>query len=461
VTIRDAVRDLIESRDFADFTGNAGQIRFVQALQERGAITSTNLGRFFSALDPAWRQALDWTQIDLPLAEAVTVRKAVRELLVDSGDLAAYTGNAGQIHFVQALKDRGAITSTYLGHIFSALDPAWLRALNWTVINLPLAEAVAMRKAVRELVDGEDSADYLGNAGQIRFVQALQERRAITSTYLAQFYTALDPAWRQTLGWTQIYLSLERAVRMLSSIDAQLAAAAPGPLTPELEGVRQRVAIDPQGRIADWFGGDGLPARLQAFSGRLVGYPVAVQDGVPALVVRLKAPLGYAVYSFSAYSADQSQLAEVEIVMQDGIPSSFLLWSEGQAQPVQANNALLLGERPDTAIKNASGGDGFEREMVDDALPVAEHVERRVLAITLQSILSERYGAAQAQRIIVMFSEFDTWTQDEALPETVAYERLEAEFGVSREDFAGYRDALREWLGSRGFNAGGFAGEDR
>ena len=52
-----------------------------------------------------------------------------------------WQGNGRQIEFVQQLVEDGTITSTYLGHLFSALEPEWRSALGWSFIDLPLKEA--------------------------------------------------------------------------------------------------------------------------------------------------------------------------------------------------------------------------------------------------------------------------------------------------------------------------------
>ena len=118
---------------------------------------------------------------NVPLDQAVAFRAAVWSL-VDSGDAAAWRGNGRQIDFVQQLAGRGAITSTHLGLLFSAIDPAWRAGLGWTAVDLPLLQAIAVRAEVRLLIEKGDAAAWRGNGRQIDFVQQLAAQGTITST---------------------------------------------------------------------------------------------------------------------------------------------------------------------------------------------------------------------------------------------------------------------------------------
>ncbi|CAN7603951.1 hypothetical protein LJR230_004333 [Trinickia sp. LjRoot230] len=72
-----------------------------------------------------------------------------------------------------------------------------------TTGNALLAERTRqMREAVQDLVDSGDFENYIGDAGLLRFAAELNERVELTN--LEHFYHALDPALRQTLGWTSI-----------------------------------------------------------------------------------------------------------------------------------------------------------------------------------------------------------------------------------------------------------------
>lgn len=342
------------------------------------------------------------------------------------------------------------------------LDRVLLRAITsmqngkGMITEVEFERAMALRDEIRHMAERGDFGDYANNAGQIRFAQ---ERANSGTVRLRPSFSVLDADWRTALSWSLIDLPLERAVRVLDLLKAQVAGAGHGPIAPVIDGQKPRVAIDTQGQVVDWFGTDGLPRRLQQFSGRLVGFATTMHDQMPMLMLRLKAPLGYAVYSFSTYLRDPTEPAPLEIVVRDGIPESFVLWDQGHARTIRANHALLLRERPEVATQSI-GHDEFELEAVAQGPSVADRAEQQVLAITLQSVLAARYGQDEAERIVTVFSEFDAWTQDEGLTEEDAYARLADEFGMSEADYAGYKRALRELLSSHGMGASGFTTEE-
>ncbi|TIS72242.1 MAG: hypothetical protein E5W94_31455, partial [Mesorhizobium sp.] len=217
VAFREAVRALFENGEVADWQGNGRQIDFVQQLADAGTITSTNLGHLFGALDPEWRAELGWGIIHLPLEQAVAIRAAVSSLF-ENGSVAAWRGNGRQIDFVQQLRENRTITSTNLGHFFAALDAEWRADLGWTMIGMPLEQAVAFRAAVWALFENGEVAAWQGNGRQIEFIQQLADAGTITSTNLGALFTALDPEWRTELGWSQMNMPLKQAVAFRAAV---------------------------------------------------------------------------------------------------------------------------------------------------------------------------------------------------------------------------------------------------
>ena len=70
-----------------------------------------------------------------------------------------YHGNAGQVKWVRGMKDTGKITSTHLGQIYSVLEDAWVKALGWGYMNMPLEEAERTDDHPQS-DDGESSLDH-------------------------------------------------------------------------------------------------------------------------------------------------------------------------------------------------------------------------------------------------------------------------------------------------------------
>lgn len=92
--------------------------------------------------------------------------------------------------------------SDSLGYLALAALPA--ARYGATTGNALLAERTQqMREAVQDLVDSGDFENYTGDAGMLRFAAELNQR-GVEISDLKYFYHALDPALRQTLGWTSI-----------------------------------------------------------------------------------------------------------------------------------------------------------------------------------------------------------------------------------------------------------------
>ncbi len=201
------------------YKGNAGQIRFVRQMSQEG-VESTNLSQVHTVLDDEWVEVLEWEVMDMPLKEAENLRKLVGELIQDVGRIEQYQGNAGQVQFVQQMKDEGRIKSTHLGHAYSVLEEEWLRILKWKKMDLPLEEAKKMRELVEGfLKDQEQVEEYEGNAGQIRFVQEMKKEQQIKSTHLGHIYTVLDETSVKALRWKKMDMPLDEAVNMRGLVE--------------------------------------------------------------------------------------------------------------------------------------------------------------------------------------------------------------------------------------------------
>ena len=200
VAFRKAVRSLLESGEPADWRGNGRQIDFVQQLADRGDHVDLSWPPVQRPrLGMACRSGMDRSQ---PVARSGDCLPTAIRSLVDGGETASWQGNGRQIDFVQQLVDRGTITSTYLSHLFGALDPDWRTALGWTMLSVPLDQAVAFRAAVQWLAESGEAAFWQGNGRQIDFVQQLAVRGVISSTFLGHLFSVLDPEWRAVLGWS-------------------------------------------------------------------------------------------------------------------------------------------------------------------------------------------------------------------------------------------------------------------
>jgi len=221
IMIRHYLNEVV-SEDMGAYSSKAGQIRFMKKLVEEGKIKSIHLSNFYTALDTEWTDKMGWSKIDLPLKQAVGIRRAVEELVEDEG-YKEYVGNEGQIRFVEELVEEGKIKYTHLGSFYSALESEWTDKdkLGWSVINLPLKQAVEIRRAVEELVESERYKEYVGNNGQIKFVEKLVTGGKIKSTHLGHFYSALESEWtdKDKLGWSKIDLPMEQAVEIRRAVE--------------------------------------------------------------------------------------------------------------------------------------------------------------------------------------------------------------------------------------------------
>lgn len=232
VRFREAVSQLLAKLDENDniaqsYCGDAGQIRFVQALREQKIIKSGHLVALYSALDRDWLGRLGWSRLSLALDQAIHCRNAVRKLVdgCATGDAQSlqFRGDSGQIRFMQRLYDEGHVTSTSLARIASVLDEQWRAALGWTVVNLSIGDAIAYRSIVENLVERVEARDdearaYLGNAGQLRLVEKLRREGTIEAQSLAQLSSALNDEWRTTLGWTRISMALDSAIAFRAAV---------------------------------------------------------------------------------------------------------------------------------------------------------------------------------------------------------------------------------------------------
>lgn len=177
--------------DALQYRGDGGQIRLARQLSDDKRVTTKNLGFLFTALEREWTKVLEWTKIDQSIDDAHNFRTAVEQLRgqirAEEPEALGYRGDSGQVQFVKKLKQDQRITSTNLSSLYSALDRDWLEELGWSKIGLSVDEAVRFREAVSQLLAKLDENDnvaqsHCGDAGQIRFVQALRENRFAFAT---------------------------------------------------------------------------------------------------------------------------------------------------------------------------------------------------------------------------------------------------------------------------------------
>jgi len=225
---------------------------------------------------------------------------------------------------------------------------------------------------------------------------------------------------------------------VLQVLTERVQAAGVSPIETVVRGVRYRVAFEGDS-VVDFFAENGLPRRLQRFNGRIAGYV----DSQGSLTIRLRAPLGYAVYSLGHHLGDRASHVlgddpspiAIEVVLSDGIPSAFRLWVGTGWREVSAAEALILGERPEFALKFE--GDRSEREAVEG--PHGDDVDLRV---SVQALLADQYGKDEGERVLRAFARWDELTQDEGLGETEAHYQIEREFGLSQEQLMTFRREL-------------------
>jgi len=447
VAWRTYVKELVEApaSDRLPYSGKAGLIRVVSELRGAGTIASTSLSTLFRALDAQWIDALQWGFISMPVEEALEWRACVQRLIDGpESDRQPYIGTDGRIRLVTELLHARAITTSNLGQLHSALDADQAAALSWKMTALPLLEASGWRARVRELIDGstEDKGAYLGSSGFIRLAADLHEARVLTSTHLSSLHGALDEEWAATLGWPKIRLTLDAARRVLRTLISEIELNVQGGALPSVDGVPYRVALDSEGQVRDWFDSDGLPRRLQRFTGTIVGYRIPDADQ-PVVSLRLRRPLGYAAYAFARYTPDG--IRAIDITLQDGIPSAFRIWSDDGVRTLSARYLLSHDTLPSGAYQYTSD-DGREIEAVEMSALPENTIENQIVAQSIRALLTRLYGQEQGLHVLEMFVLWDRLTQDEGWADIDAYREVESRHGVSKEQYMKYKAELARAL---------------
>jgi hypothetical protein len=292
-----------------------------------------------------------------------------------------------------------------------------------------------------------DRRPYIGNAGQLRLITELCDAGRISSTYPGNLYRALDAEWVAELRWSRMNVPLSNAVAALRSVEAQVANAGRAPTLPIVDGTCCRVAMTAERHVVDWFGTDGLPRRLQRFSGTIVGYQISDMQDIPLFTLRLRRPLGYAVYALARYSPES--ITSIDVTFADGIPVSFRLWNERSSRTLSAHHLLAKDTLASGAHVLASDNT-LEVHAVDMSPGPDEVIEQQIIGQSIQTLLERLYGRTEGMRVLEVFAEWDQLTQDEGSSENEAYREIEARFGISRDTYLRYKSELAHALVNEG-----------
>ncbi|WP_292669298.1 SH3 domain-containing protein [Mesorhizobium sp.] len=441
---RALVDAMIARGEAGGWQGTDGLIRFIAANSDQGISASPT--QFVTSLDPAVRKDLDWPA-NLPTETAAN--RALVDAMIARGEAGDWQGIDGLIRFIAANSGQGI--SANPRQFVRSLDPVVRKDLDWPA-HLP-AETAANRALVDAMIARGEAGDWQGTGGLIRFTAANNDQGISASP--REFVRSLDLVVRENLNWPAPLPPLRSLRKLMREMNLQIANLHFRAGHVAVDGVEYRVALDDQDRIIDWFTGSGLPRRLQRFSGRIIGY--SVSDDLDALVIRLRAPLGFAAYSFGGRV--EQQFHTIEATIQDGVPTAFRLWDAGTLRAtLTANNTAVLGEMPSASPQYL--GDEVEFEPLDPSEPPEDRAERQVLALKVQDLLNARYGDDEAQVIIASIARWHELVEDDGASPEDAYAQIADEFALSKEQLLTYMSDLRVHLGQAGLGAEGFRSED-
>ena len=221
----------------------------------------------------------------------------------------------------------------------------------------------------------------------------------------------------------------------------------------EVGGRWYRVAMDNQDRIVDWFEAqdfqDGCSASVDGSSAihcRRHGW----------FVVRLRAPLGFAVYSFSGRVEERPHA--IEIVVNDGIRMSSEYGNGKLEEKLSSPTIRWFWE----SVRTRCGNIPAEicrcwRSSIRRSRPRIRYWRKSRLK-AFGRFCEGRYGET-TNTVLAVFARWHELVHDDGVPPEDAYGQIADEFGVSEEQFKNWQRELRDLPGLGELAGPGLDGE--
>ncbi len=390
------VENLMNNPDKQKYYQNEGQLLFTKELLEQGKITTTHPGNLFSALDKLWTKNLQWTNLEMPLSEALKFIARVKELIEsDLGQRAKYQGVGGQIKFVEELIQKNVLRSSNLGSIFVCLNNNQLQVMGWKrTISLSLEQAQKFRDAVQKIIEGnlDIKMKYQGVKGEIEFFDEIVVKEGLSAlTILGHYIESLDKDWIEEMQWEYINLSFKEIKKIKSSVEV-------GDFESALK-IGFRVFVRNDREIGDLFKGSFfIPDRLAHKTGKVIGYKT---DNKGQLVLSMPNFQGVSVFDFSQLKGLDMREQRVDLNLENGVVKSFEL-SNGKKKPahvIPIADVIVLERTYQDVVNEAIQEYGLEKSPFDRLASSDTHrtVETKNMAERLKGILHD--GGYANQRI--------------------------------------------------------------